>query len=226
MIAPTDIALEVLDACAPDATPSIVRADPISLQSRVRRLDNARYHGAARDLSAITVIGWHSTRGHDADEAMSWDNRPNSDNPACYNYVLAQDGTIDRVCPIAITPWSNGDSRWPNPTRYPPGNGSTINRHVLAIAVAGDLDTTSGTYRHLTPEQLESAWWLGRLFTQQFPDAQHVGHLETSPGRKDDPRPQFLRMAWWRALLAGDACPTYAEYLDVHPLPALPGVTA
>lgn len=190
-----------------------------SLQSRVRRLDNARYHGGARDISAIRLIGWHSTRGHDADEAMAYDNRPNSTNPASYTYLIAFDGTIYRVNPVTRIPYSNGDFRWPNPLRYPPGNGMSMNAHILAIAFAGDLDDATGAYEHLRPAQLESGWWLGKLYSRQFPDADHVGHLEGSPGRKDDPRPQFLHMSWWRAVLAGDACPTYTEYLDVHPLP-------
>lgn len=190
-----------------------------SLQSRVVRRDDARYHGGTRDLSAITIIGWHSTRGHDAEEAMQWDNRPDSDTPASYTYVIAFDGTIYRVLPVTTIPYSNGDFRWPTPRRYPPGNGSSMNAHILAIAFAGDLDDVSGRYVHLTARQLESGWWLGKLYSRQFPDADHVGHAEGSPGRKDDPRPQFLHMSWWRAVLAGDAAPTYAEYLDVHPLP-------
>lgn len=192
-----------------------------SLQSRVVRLDDARYHGPARDLSAIDVIGWHSTRGHGAHEAMEWDNRANSDNPACYNYVIDTDGAIYRTLSADTVPYSNGDAMWPNPRRYPPGNGASINRRVLAIALAGDLDTASGAYLHVTEAQLQSAWWLGKTASEQHPYADHVGHLETSPGRKDDPRPQFLHMSWWRAVLTESACPSYADYLSVHPLPGV-----
>jgi N-acetyl-anhydromuramyl-L-alanine amidase AmpD len=193
-----------------------------SLQSRVVHLDNALYHGPVRPKSAIDIIGWHSTRGHGASEAMQWDNRAHSDNPACYNYVVDRDdkGTIYRTLADNLVPYSNGDANWPDPLMYPPGNHHSINRRILAIALAGDLDDAPGKYKHVTPAQLESAWWLGKTVSEQFPYADHVGHLETSPGRKDDPRPAFLHMSWWRAVLTESQCPTYDEYLDVHPLAA------
>lgn len=182
-----------------------------SLQSRVRPATPfpARYHGPARDTDLIDLIVMHCTAGGSAVESIGWDNRPASDNPASYHYVIERDGSIYRVVPASIIAYHAGDSAWPNPKPYPPGNvyqdedgdthHHTVNTRSLGIAWANRDDGSES----LTRAQVESALWLCGVYvpTTKTTVDRIVGHREVSPGRKPDPIPAVMPMDVWRQLV-------------------------
>lgn len=179
-----------------------------SLQDRVRHLDNARYHGGARALSAINLVVWHTTVGHSAEEAIAWDNRAQSNNPASYHVVIGRDGIAYRCNPFNVVAYACGNSAFPSPLYFPPGNplAAWVNHRSISISFAGDIGDNSDELRHATREQIETGYWLGRLLvtgqvSSELPAIApyfHRAHREVSPGRKFDPTPTFLVMAWWR----------------------------
>jgi N-acetylmuramoyl-L-alanine amidase len=174
-----------------------------SLQMRVMHLDDSRYRGAERPTESINMIVTHSTAGYSAADAMAWDNRPNSETPASYHYIVSRDGTICRTTPVNLVAWHAGASEWPITSKLIPKTHS-VNRRSVGIALAGDIDTDRHTFERVTRAQLESAYWLHRVVMQQYDIAvtRVRGHREVAPGRKQDPRPDFLSMPWWRAVLS------------------------
>jgi N-acetylmuramoyl-L-alanine amidase len=170
-----------------------------SQQFRVKRLDNARYHGDTRAKSSINLIVTHATAGESADSSIRHLNRKNSDNPASYHYIIDRDGTIVRTLPVETVAYHAGDSRWPNPTHWTlGGNKSSVNPRSIGIAFANRDDGEP-----LTDEQLTSGLWLHRFWMNQLglSSGRVVGHYEVSPGRKPDPRP-CLSMREFRQMLA------------------------
>lgn len=169
-------------------------SETVSYQDRVIHLDNARYHGGHRTPQDIDLIVMHATAGESAMSSIEWLNRPQSDDPASYHYLIERDGTIYRMCPIDMVAWHAGDSAWPTPIPYPPGNGGhSVNHRSIGIAWANQNDGEP-----LTNDQIVSAHWLVRVFLAQLdrgPDCV-VGHYEISPGRKTDPRPAIDLDAW------------------------------
>ncbi len=169
------------------------------LQSRVTHVDNAVYHGGERAESDIEIICMHATGGDSFASSMEWLNRPNSDHPASYNYGIDRDGSITRMLPVTVIAYAQGDSAWPSPARYPPGNGGkSINHRTLAIAWANKDDG-----EELSDEQIESGLWLCRFWMERLPlpPSCVIGHYECSPGRKVDPR-SAMAMREWRQMLA------------------------
>lgn len=183
-------------------------APRVSYQTRVRGLPLARYHGPVRDLDRVDLIVMHATAGDSARSSIDWLNRYESDDPASYHYVIDHDGTIYRMCPVTLVAWHAGDSAWPAPQHYPPGNvyrtddgrvhHHTVNPRSIGIAWANRDDGTEA----LTPAQIESALWLMGVYvpTGAAQDRAIVAHYEISPGRKVDPGP-CMDMDVWRALV-------------------------
>lgn len=184
-----------------------------SLQSRVRVAPDcypALYHGPERETDSITLIVMHCTAGNSALESIAWLNRPDSDNKASYHYVIERDGTIYRMVPASVIAYHAGDSAWPNPKLYPPGNvyldedgdthHHTVNARSLGIAWANRNDGSEP----LTRAQVESALWLCGVYvpTTGVKSADNiVGHLEVSPKRKTDPLPAVMPMDMFRDLV-------------------------
>jgi N-acetylmuramoyl-L-alanine amidase len=168
-----------------------------SLQSRVVHLDNAKHHGGTRATNTITLIVMHTTAGDSAMSSIDYLNTTTGKS-ASYHHVIDRDGTIYRMCPITQVAYHAGDSAWPNPRRYPPGNHTSVNTRSIGIAWANRNDGEA-----LTPAQKESALWLCALYCRDdaIPVSQVVGHCEVSPGRKTDPTPA-ISMDDWRAELA------------------------
>lgn len=169
-------------------------------QSRVHRLDNGVHHGGQRERDSINLIVAHATAG---DSAMSSINYLNTttDKKASYHYCIDRDGLIYRMLPIETIAWHAGDSAWPSPQRYPPGNGGkSVNANSIGIAWANKDDG-----EQLTKEQVESGLWLFRFWmdTLGIPPSKVAGHYEVSPGRKTDPRPAMTGKEW-RSMLAGE----------------------
>lgn len=186
-----------------------------SRQHLVERIDYARYHGAERELSSIELICMHATGGaHSFAISREWLNRvddgkdkahPGQRLPlsakASYNYGIERDGRIERMLPPTIVAYSQGDSAWPNPKMYPPGNGGhSINAKTLSIAWAND-----DKGEPLTEEQVDSALWLCLTYMQHseilIGPSRVIGHYECSPGRKPDPK-AAMDMRTWRQMLA------------------------
>lgn len=163
-----------------------------SLQDRVVRLDNAVHHGGPRDRSRIDLIVMHATAGGSAMSSIDYLNST-TDKQASYAYVIDRDGIIYRMCPPAVIAYHAGDSAWPTPKRYPPGNHSSVNPHSLGIAWANWDDGEA-----LTPKQTESGLWLCSVFIRDpgVPVERVVGHYEVSPGRKSDPEPAIPMEVW------------------------------
>jgi len=181
----------------------------VSYQTRVRGLPLARYHGPYRGLDSITLVVMHATAGGTAEESIQWLNRHDSDDPASYNYVIGHDGTIWRMCPATLVAYHAGDSQWPNPQPYPPGNvyqdedgethHHTVNGRALGIAWANRNDGTEP----LTDEQIQSALWLLGVYvpTTSVQRVEQIrAHAEVSPGRKTDPAPCMDMDVWRRAV--------------------------
>jgi len=160
-----------------------------SLQSRVVPLNNARYHGPRRSQFDINLIVMHCTAGASAHSSIVYLNRPNSNAPASYHYVIDRDGTIYRHCPPDTVAYHAGDSAFPaDPSKAK--QGGSVNPHSLGIAWANRNDGEP-----LTEPQIESALWLCSVF--EIPPERVVGHCEVSPGRKTDPQP-CMDMDEWR----------------------------
>lgn len=169
-----------------------------SLQSRVRKLDNARYHGGARSQPVLYLI-YHATEGDSAASSIGWLNRdlPESERykKASYGYIIDRDGTIVRMTPPNLVAYHAGDSAWPHPIYHPPGNGGhSLNPVSIGIAWANRDDGEP-----LTASQLESGLWLSTVWN--VPLGRILGHYEISPGRKQDPA-AAINMDDWRQLVA------------------------
>jgi N-acetyl-anhydromuramyl-L-alanine amidase AmpD len=169
-----------------------------SLQSRVRKLDNARYHAGPRTEPILYLI-YHATEGDSAESSIGWLNRdltPEEHNrKASYHYIIDRDGSIVRMCDPQLVAYHAGDSAWPSPAYYPPGNGGhSLNAWSVGIAFAN-----RGDGEPLTPQQLESGLWLSTVWN--VPLARVRGHYEIAPGRKFDPAAS-LNMDDWRQLVA------------------------
>ena len=183
-----------------------------SLQHLVRAGD-ARYKGDIRRRESITHIVWHCTAGDRASEAYSWLNRPASDHPASYHYLISNDRVetceIIRMAPIDRITYHAGRSGWPNPPAWPAPwhelHVPSLNPVSIGISWAND----NGTDRDLsddplTPWQIEAGLWLGVTMMHLCPNVTigyNRGHCEVSPGRKTDPLTRVVNMDWWRELL-------------------------
>lgn len=175
-------------------------ANPVSFQSRVRRLDNAEDHGGKRATTDLIV--WHCTAGDTADAAMEWMNSRHA--TASYNYLIGKDGTIHRFLHPDLVAYHAGLSAWPN-NGTSVGMRGSLNGRSIGVAFANDNGSDINPVDDpLTKDQVESGLWLGRTLMQLYhvPAGSNVGHREVSPGRKTDPLPRILDMGHWRRLLA------------------------
>lgn len=186
----------------------------MSLQSRVTRLDNARYHGGPRDLSGVRYFIVHKTASDKTSTAsgiIAWMNshlraRENPPRKVSYHYVIDRDGSIWRMLAPENIAYACGDSAWPDPVRATPENprkpngGRSLNRVSISAALVND-----NVGEPITPRALESLEWLthfwinDRRVSIRGPSSV-LGHYEISPGRKFDPLK--LDMRDYRALLA------------------------
>jgi N-acetyl-anhydromuramyl-L-alanine amidase AmpD len=169
-----------------------------SLQGRVQKLDNARYHAGAR-TSQILFLIYHATEGDSAASSIGWLNRDltaaEHNQKASYHYIIDRDGAIIRMTPPELVAYHAGDSAWPGPVYSPPGNGGhSLNACSVGIAFANRDDG-----EQLTAQQLESGLWLSTVWN--VPLERIRGHYEISPGRKEDPA-AALNMDDWRLLVA------------------------
>lgn len=191
-----------------DTYRAVAVAPRVSLQARVT-LASCTHHGPDRDPNAITLIVMHCTEGDSAQSSITYLNTT-TDKVASYAYVIDRDGTIYRMCPAHTVAYHAGDSQWPNPRQYPPGNvyededgdthHHTVNPRSLGIAWANKDDGSEP----LTRAQVESALWLCGVYlptTAVQTSANVIGHRECSPGRKFDPTPCVMPMDVWRALV-------------------------
>lgn len=172
-----------------------------SLQSRVVKLDNARYHGGVR-VGAVRAIVWHCTAGDTALSAIEWMNRPNvpSGGKAGYHYLIDKPGTIYRHTPTHLVAYHAGASSWP----AIPAQGHSLNYCTLGVSFANDNGSDANAADDaLTAAQWESARWLGVTLMKAHgvPPAMNLAHREIAPGRKTDPLPRILPMDPWRAEL-------------------------
>lgn len=155
-----------------------------SLQSRVIKLDNAKYHGRGRQRSDIDLIVMHCTGGASAHSSITWMNRHPipAGSKTSYHYIIDRDGTIYRMCQPELVAYHAGASKVPRVQT----SSSSVNPHSLGIAWA---NLNNG--EPLTQAQVESALWLCSVFIDQcnIPIDRVVGHNEVSPGRKSDPAP-------------------------------------
>ena len=168
-----------------------------SYQSRVHILDNAKWHGKTRTRADIQYVVMHNTVGGSALSSIVYLNGTD-DKKASYHYVIDRDGGIYRMCRPEVVAYHAGDSAWPRPRHYPPGNGGkSLNAVSLGIAWANQGDGEA-----LTTAQITSALWLCGVFAGpgKIPFDHVLGHYEVSPGRKVDPRPA-MEMDSWRAML-------------------------
>lgn len=172
-----------------------------SLQSRVKRLDNAVHHGGLRS-DRITLIVMHTTEGGSAQSSIDYMNKT-ADKTASYHYLIDRSGDILRMTMPTLVAYHAGDSWWPDPVPQingkpdRPNGGKSVNRCSVGIAWA------NRNGEPLTDAQIESALWLCATFCKDYriPVANVIGHRECSPGRKSDPLPSVMRMDEWRALL-------------------------
>lgn len=178
-----------------------------SLQNRVIRWDSARWHGAERDDDSINLIVMHATAGASAESSRDWLDReldtdgktPLPPKKRCsYHYIIDRDGTIYRHCRPSLVAYHSGDSAWPGPVFYPPGNRRSVNPRSIGIAWANDDEGEK-----LTELQVESGLWLCLFWIERLHIAPSSvrGHYEVSPGRKLDPR-AAIKMATWRDMIA------------------------
>lgn len=194
-----------------------------SRQPLVSHAYQARYHGGI--LTAIPIgIVWHDTQGNGAKEAIAWDNRENSDNPASYHAVIDTDGTIYRLVDWNVKAYHAGRSWWPfGAEPVVPENGHhfetrSLNPYTFGVAFANRDDERAS----LTLPQLASGWWLAQIIMHEkshIPPAMNVAHREVAPGRKTDPNPLVLSMEWWRSALVidwGSEASLYDAYRKYH----------
>lgn len=175
----------------------IAMAPRLSLQSRVRHLGLPTHKGPAREMDAIDMIVLHCTAGESAMSSIEYLNTTRG-TVASYHHVIDRDGTIYRMCPVTYVAYHAGDSAWPNPVSYPPGNGGrSVNSRSIGIAWANRDDGEP-----LTRPQVESALWLCSLYvsTNHVSVDLILAHREVSPGRKVDPVPEAMPMDVWRRL--------------------------
>lgn len=174
-----------------------------SLQHRVIRLDNAKWHGPARDLLAVNLVVLHATASGKAQTAMSVISYMNRDDhgPISYHYIVDRDGSIVRMTDPKFIAYHAGDSAWPGPKRALPKNqkpngGKSVNSRSVGISFVND-----NVKEPLTALQLESGEWLCRTWMRQLgvAPASVIAHKECAPGRKSDP---ILDMDAWRKRLA------------------------
>lgn len=184
----------------------------MSLQYRVTRLDNARYHGGPRDMADVRYFIVHKTASDKTSTAqgiISWMNshlraREKPPRKVSYHYVVDRDGSIWRMLAPENIAYACGDSAWPNPVVWTPSNpkpngGRSLNRISISAAFVND-----NVGEKVTPKALESMEWLAHFWINdrrvniRGPSAV-LGHYEISPGRKFDPR--TLPMEDFRALL-------------------------
>jgi N-acetylmuramoyl-L-alanine amidase len=184
----------------------------LSLQYRVVALDNARWHGGTRPRSDIKYVVMHDTVGGSARSSMNYLNTT-TDKKASYHYIIERDGTIYRMCRPEVVAYHAGDSAWPDPVHYPPGNsGHSVNTVSLGIAFANN-----GDGEKLTPSQIESGLWLCSVFVGpgKIPIQHVLAHKEVSPGRKTDPT--SISIDAWRAMLVA-----YLDLSGVAPVASTP----
>ena len=170
-----------------------------SLQHRVKKLDNAKFHGGKRPMSKVDLIVMHCTAGG---SAMSSIDYMNTSAGVSYHYVIDRDGTIYRMLDVQYVGYHAGDSAFPaDPSKKT--QGGSVNRRSIGISWANRNDG-----EQITEKQIESALWLCGVFVKRdgISIENVVGHNEVSPGRKSDPGPA-INMDTWRAKLA--------EYLTV-----------
>lgn len=169
-----------------------------SRQHMVVRLDNSRYRGGRRDLESVDTLVMHATAGMSGMSSIRWLNREDADGKASYHYVIERDGIILRHTPPELVAFHAGDSAWPNPTHYPPGNGSTINGRSIGIAWANKNDG-----EQLTEEQVKSGLWLCLFWMQRLgiSPSRVCMHYECSPSRKTDPKPAMTGKEWRQQLV-------------------------
>lgn len=171
----------------------------LSLQSRVKILDNARHHGGERGFPSMIL--WHTSRGQlSAAEVIQYLNTTN-ERVGSYHYVIDRDGGILRMCKVELNAYHAGDSAWPHPIEGDgteecrPNGGKTVNPISLGFCFAN----TDG--EEITLEQRASGLWLAKVYMRRFdiPPSLNLGHCEVSPGRKVDPEcAAGLKMADWR----------------------------
>lgn len=165
-----------------------------SLQSRVVVCDMPKHHGGIRSRSDIDLIVIHCTAGAESAHAtIKWMNSQST--PISYAYVIDRDGYIYRMCQPEIVAYHAGDSAWPDPKSYPPGNKSSVNHRSVGISFANRNDGEI-----IPMKAIESALWLCSVFMREndIPVDMVRGHLEVSPGRKTDPVPETLSMDVFR----------------------------
>lgn len=201
---------------APAAAPTLellrhyATAPRVSCQALVRRCDPPKHHGGPRSLDDVTLIVMHCTAGGSAMSSIDYLNTTD-EKVASYHYVIDRDGLIYRMCAPDVIAYHAGDSQWPGPALYPPGNvyhdedgdthHHTVNQKSIGIAWA-NLDDGSEA---LTGAQITSALWLCGLFlatTSAKVSANVRMHREVSPGRKSDPTPAVMPGDLWRQLVA------------------------
>ena len=172
-------------------------ANPVSLQTRVVRRDDAEDHGGRRTKTDLIV--WHCTAGDRADSAMQWMNSPHA--TASYHYLIDKDGVIYRFCHPDLIAYHAGISAWPNAGSVVRGS---VNSRSVGVSFANDNGSDNNPDDDpLTVAQVESGLWLGRTLMRIYaiPPGHNVGHREVSPARKTDPLPRILDMTLWRSLL-------------------------
>lgn len=170
-----------------------------SLQDRVTRLDNAKWHGGPF-VSPPSMIVMHINDGDTFASSIEYLNTT-TDKKASYHYGIEKDGRILRMTDAALVAWHAGDSAWPNPVRATkqnpdrPNGGKSVNGHALGICWASRGEP-------VTDAQIESALWLCTLYMvpNRIPVELVRGHEEVSPGRKFDPG-SAQPMDEYRALL-------------------------
>lgn len=176
-------------------------------------MDYARYHGGQRSKDDIRLIVVHATDGDSFDSSMEWMNREHDvetdkhglkrivpvKSKASYHYGLERDGEIVRMLPVTTIAYHAGDSAWPHPAHYPPGNKSSVNPFSVGVAFA------LKEHEEATEIQLESGIWLCRFWMGDLDirPSRVPGHYEVSPGRKRDPLSSGIRMEDFRQQLAG-----------------------
>lgn len=156
----------------------------------VQRLDNAVHHGGVMVIDPALIV-WHTTNGGSARSSIDYLNTT-ADKVASYHYLIDRDGTVLRMTEPSLIAYHAGDSAWPSPKHFPPGNHDSINRLSLGIAWANKGEP-------LTVQQKASGLWLAKFYCAKYglTPLQMIGHYECSPGRKTDPMPA-IHMDDWR----------------------------
>lgn len=159
----------------------------------VKRLDCAVHHGGERVIDPCLIV-WHTTDGDSAQSSIDYLNST-ADKSASYHYLIDRDGAVLRMTDPDLIAYHAGDSAWPNPQAYPPGNGGSINRLSLGIAWANKGE-------RLTVQQQASGLWLAKIYCARYglTASQMIGHYECSPGRKTDPLPAIDMNDWRRQI--------------------------